>query len=178
MTIESTAVSKEYAKEGVNAILHTRRLIKNPTRPVINYMIVLPVWMIIALAVSAWCVRLLLVYRRMLYALLLGCLLITFIFAVRFFIGDIKCYKSLRAPDRHITYRLSEEGLEYDDNKNKKVFCYWNSIQCIRRMKYGGYLIPKDTSGIMIGMGKEELRELEAFLGEKGIDIRMIPYGA
>ena len=175
MTIECTQLSKEYIKESINVAVIQRRLVKNPKKRVLNNFVIYPVWLAICIVYSISLIVEMTKDKSMIYGVLFGCLLgVGIIMSIRY-ISYVKGYsKALSKKDKCLTYTFTQEGIEYDNHANRKASSSWDSFQCMRILKFGVYLIPKEETGFLYGLSIDNLDKIDYFLKENNIELMKV----
>ncbi len=174
MVIESTSLTKAYAKEFINVSVMVGSLIKRPGRLIKNNFIIWPIWFTIAGIWAVISLLFLIMHGNVILGIVFGALFGVAFIGFRTYYFCLKKLKSIMDADRHITYSLDGNGFVYDNHDNKVMTVYWKDYQCIRVLKNGAYLIPKDESGFAFGIQKEFYDQVKDFLKENNIDIKEI----
>lgn len=142
---------------------------------IFNYFIICPVYLIVCTCLLIW----ILINSQGLSSLFIGgtsgvMIAVIILMGIRY-IQFLKVYYSeLKIDDRHTTYKFTEKEIEYDNNKNRKVFVAWESFQCMRTLKNGIFFIPKEKTGILVGLPIENLDSIIEFITENKIEIKRL----
>lgn len=174
MTIECIEVSKEYIKESINVSLIQKLLVRNPARRIRNYFIIYPIWFAASILCMIWVIKMMVIDGSTILGISLGCLLLVDLIMARGYYGCLKYYRTALNADRHITFTFTGDGIEYDNHSNRKASSGWDSFQCMRVLKTGLYLIPKEESGFLYGFQIENHDRIVSFFKENNIEIKEI----
>lgn len=176
MTIcTDTPGTREYYKEMINVSLQRRKLLKNPSRKIIN----LPTRYIATIAVGVF------------FIALLSALGAPWGFDALFIIGitiwgiSILCYtaalitvrKALRkamAAFKPSVFTMDEQGVEVAQENTSTVRTFWENIAFIRVFSHGVCFAAKQPSGYMIFVPIEYASDITAYLAETHPEVQLI----
>ncbi len=174
MVIETNSVEKNYAKECVNTVYFTKRLIKNPNRKVLNMFIIWPVYLTFASVVLVGLVLYFFMRSDVFTGVLIGAIAFCIFMGTVFYTNILKYRKRLVNRKSVVTFTFAEEGVEYDDHDKRKLMVRWNAVKAVKVGKYGFFLIPQDISVSIMGLPKEHLDEFKKFLEENNIELEFV----
>lgn len=174
MTIESNEMSKEYAGEYTSIYLNSRRLIKKPScvvtfNPIRSTMLIIIVSILAIIVGSLYFIE----KGGILLGVLIAVLFVEVIFELRIIFGWKKCFNNVYRPNYHRSATIDENGLSFKD-KNREMRCSWDVIKALRIENYGIYFIPKDFSGILLGLDIEHKDEIIEYVKTLNIDLEIV----
>ena len=178
MVIKSTSIDKEFAKESLNVSLVILKLMKKPERRIINRFIIWPLWIAFAICYTVFAAIFVIRVRDITVGICLGMVLGVILFTLKFYIANLKAYKSMTTSDIDVELSIDEKEVVHNDLINKrKLSGEWDSFICMRVLKHGMYLIPKSQKGVLIAINIKYYDEVMKFIKENNIDIKVIENG-
>ncbi len=176
LTIETELqLTEAQAEEIVNVSMQIRTLLKSPEKKLTNYFKFCPGSMIFCAILAI--LNGFYIFKfggDALMYVCLGVMLITFIVAFKMNIS-IKNYKKvIFGRDGMVTVTFDENGVDFDNHKDKKLKLSWDGTAFIRVLNECLYVVPKDITSVMICLKKDYTDSVSRFIEENNIDVKII----
>ncbi len=176
LTIETECQTTEaQAKEIVNVSVQIKKLIKSPEKKFTDYFKFCPRSMAFALLMIVFCFLFVLKFGG--DALIYSCLGVfgfSFIIILRVYSSVNGYKKHLLSQSGNVTVIFDEDGVDYDNHKDKKLKLSWEGTAFIRVLSECLYVVPKDMMGVMICLKVEYTERVLSFVEENNIGIEVI----
>lgn len=175
MVIESTSISKDYAKEYINVVSMGGTLIKDPHKKIRDNFVIAPGLIFVSFFVAGIaCLIKLLGITASYVDLIIALAAVLFVLSIFYYVRLVSNLSKEQKKDRNVTFTFSEEGVNYDDHKSDALDCGWDSFGSVLFCDHGVYFIPKEQTGVMIAISGEHKDAIRSFLKENDIELEII----
>ena len=176
LTIETERQTTEaQAKEIVNVSMQIKRILKAPDKKITNYFKFCPRSMIfcgVMLVLSA--LYIIKFGGDALIYVCLGMMAITLVTTLKIYISVNNYKKHLLGQKGKVTVIFDENGVDYDNHKDRKLNLSWEGTAFIRIFSECLYVVPKDITSVMICLKKDDAERVAGFITENNINIEII----
>ena len=162
------------AKEIVNILLQSNKIKNNPDRKITDYFKFLPCSIVFCVLILILCYLELNIKESFLIHSLAGLTLITLIFGVYLYIFTLHLYRNLFKNNKKIKLTIDEEGLDYNEEENKKIKLTWKTIAFVRIFKECICFFNNDYPVMVIFAEIKYAEEILNIINDNKIDVRVI----
>ena len=169
MEINVGPLSKQQAEEVMSICFMCKKILKNPNIRLRNKytgdIIFLSAYIVFTILAILFGIYIDSMIIMLLSGMLLG-LVLMIVTSIR---ASVAQKKAVMASTHNVKYTLGPDGFE-SDSEIKRLFIKWDRMKFIRIEKYFFYFIPKELTGVVLGLPIEYKDQVLAFLKENNLN--------
>jgi len=173
MDYKKTRDPKAYARDIANLSSQISAIVRDPEGKVKDNLTFLIVYFFVLLLMGAGLAVYVAFTKELVVAVLLGMVILLVLFYLLKIFSFTKAIKLVMNLDEDSQVDCDSEGVIRNGSR-QTLKVYWDSIRCIRVYKHAMIFIPKDPRTSAIVAPKENLPDVEDFLKENQIEMKII----